>query len=59
MRNGSFPIEECVMLNESNSTSFREYRTFNVVGTFNYVAHFFNRASAVQMNLTVRVSPGM
>lgn len=51
-------LEDCVVLNNTNSSVFKEYRTFNVVGTFLFVARFYNRANQVSHNLTVQVVPG-
>lgn len=51
-------VENCIFLKDSNSTVYRENRTFNTVGDFQYVAHFFNGASKVQINFTYHVEPG-
>ena len=57
--NGSAqPNRTCVVLNDYNGTFFREYRTFNTVGTFLFVAHFYNRASQIRKNFTFHVTPG-
>lgn len=57
-KNRSLTLEDCVILNSSNSTILKEYRTFNVVGTFMFVARFYNRVSETKTNLTIHVVPG-
>ena len=55
---GQYPVEECVIFKDSNSTIYRENRTFNVVGNFLFVARFCNVVSEVKINLTIHVVPG-
>ena len=47
-----------MVLNDSNDTVFRQQRTFNEVGTFQFVAKFFNRASRAEKNFTYQVVSG-